>query len=265
MINVLIKTFWQSSIVNGRSFLTGDIKGKVKKSKLIIHFFYFIVLITSTQIFVSDSQFPDWSIILGSKDLFEPIWSVRFLPIKYWDSVVRIIMLSFLFFSFLGVMLWNRYRFIRIGVFLSMFLYVSLISSFGKIDHGMHIMLLALFLLIFIPNEKASENSEGALLKIFFGIQTLILLTYFSSGVFKFYGLLNQEFLGLNSVFSYDSYAQNICKTSFIYDFNCFFSSFILNHSSFAFSIILILGYSIELLSIYVIFKPKLHRIGGCY
>lgn len=218
---------------------------------------------TSIQIFASPSQFPDWNVIIESKDLCKPIWSIQFLSLEYWEVSVRLIMLLFLFFSFLAIILWEHYRAIRIGVFLSMFFYLSLISSFGKIDHSMHIMLIILFLLIFIPNKSESLTNGIDNLKVFFGIQTLLLLTYFVSGFFKFYGIIDQELSGLKSSLSLDSLAQNLSKTSFALDSEFFLSTYILNTSSPIFPIILIIGYFIEFFSIYVIFKPNLHRIWG--
>ncbi|MEO1628975.1 MAG: DCC1-like thiol-disulfide oxidoreductase family protein, partial [Bacteroidota bacterium] len=259
----LVKTFWQSTIINGRSFLTHDLAERQKRSKLLIHIFYFITLVTSIQVFASPSQFPEWNSILDSARLFAPIWSVGFLPVEYWETCVQIILLSFLTCSFLGVVWWDKSRLVRVAVFLSMFFYVSLISSFGKIDHVTHMMMLSLFLLIFLPNEDQTDAAKAEYLKVIFGIQTLVLLSYFTSGFFKFYGILDQELAGLNSALSPDSMAQNLSKTSFAHSKDYFFSSFVLDNSSFVFSLLLIVGYCVELFSIYIIFKPQLHKIWG--
>jgi predicted DCC family thiol-disulfide oxidoreductase YuxK len=267
MIEIAIKTYWESTIQNGISFLTEQGDKKIKKVKNLIHLFYFVVLLTSIKTFSAFYQFPEWNIIMESKHLFEPIWSVKWISIDRWEIYIRSIFLSFLIFSFIGIILWERSRFIRTGVFVSMLFYVSVISSFGKIDHYMHLMVIVTFLLIFIPNKKSNNKSEkqtyDSFFMVFFGIQTLILLTYFTSGIFKFYGILDQELSGLKSALSPDSLAQNLGKTSFASNSDYFLSTFVLNNSSYFFSIVLIIGYLIEVLSIYIIFKPNLHKTWG--
>ena len=263
MIKTIIKTYWESTILNGISFLTDQGGNKIKKAKHLIHLFYFIVLLTSIQTFSSFSQFPEWNIILESKHLFEPIWSVKWISIDKWEICIRSIFLIFIFFSFLGLILWERSRLIRVGVFLSIFFYVSLISSFGKIDHYVHLMVIVSFLLIFMPTKKSGEQIGERFLMIFFGLQSFILLTYFTSGIFKLYGILDQELSGLTSALSVDSLAQNLSKTSFVTNSDYFLSSFVLNNSSYFFSIVLIVGYFIEFFSIYIIFKPNLHKTWG--
>ena len=261
MIKTIINTFWESSIIDGESFLTPN-KKRIERIKFLIHLFYFYILILSIKIFSPFSQLPEWDTLLNSQHLFQPVWSLKWLPTEHWELCVRLVLLLFFFTSIIGLALWKRFKIARICVFLSFFLYLSLISSFGKIDHYLHLTLIVSFLLIFIPSSKSGDYNSN-LQKLFFGIQTFILLTYFTSGLFKLYGILDQELLSLNSAFSPDSLAQNLSKTSFASSSDYFLQSFILNTPSYLFSIILVFGCLIEFLSIYIIFKPKLHKTWG--
>lgn len=125
-------------------------------------------------------------------------------------------------------------------------------------------MLFVSFLLIFVPSKKNINTSQIGILKVFFAVQTLFLLIYFFSGLYKFSGLVSQEMYGMKTALSPDSLAQHVATT--IFSFNTtyyFFSSFVLKYQSYFFSVALIIGYFIELLSVYIIFKPKLHRLWG--
>ncbi len=265
MIKTLINTYWQSAFSDGTSFLSHEKEKKATKAEFIIQLFYFITVLTSIQTFSTFYQFPEWNVLIDSADLFIPVWSVKWISFEHWEITVRAILIGFLLVSLIGLFFWQQSRVVRVAVFVSMFMYVSLISSFGKIDHYMHHMMLVCFLLIFIPNKSGKEGYAINILKVTLGIQTMMLLTYFTSGIFKLYGILDQEIRGVTSALSPDSLALNLSKTSLAADSDYFLSSFILNNSSPLFSVILIMGYLIEFCSIYIIFKPKYHRIWAVF
>ena len=128
----------------------------------------------------------------------------------------------------------------------------------------MHLMLLSSFLLIFIPNvDHSKEEDKLNLNKVFFGIQTLILLAYFVSGFFKIWGIIDQELGGLTSALASESMGLNLGKTMLASNSTYFLSDYVLNNPSPIFAFLLIAGYLIELFSIYVIFKPHYHRTWG--
>jgi predicted DCC family thiol-disulfide oxidoreductase YuxK len=263
MIGTLINTFWESTIENGRSFLSANSDEKVKRAKLLIGVFYLFVFVNAVQTFSPYQEFTAWSVLLESQQLFTPIWTMRWFPTDHWELGVRSILLFFLGSSLLGLLFWQRSRIIRVAVFVAIFLYLSFVASFGKIDHFMHVMLLSSFLFIFLPNQTESASSKLELLKVFFGAQTLVLLAYFVSGFFKLYGILDQEVRGVVSALSPDSLARNLAKSSLASSYDTFFSSVILYNNSYVFSAFMIVGFAVEFLAIYVVFKPKLHRIWG--
>jgi hypothetical protein len=237
---------------------------KAGESILLISIFYFLVFATSIQTFSPFSQFPEWNTLLASRHLFTPLWSAKWIVYLEWSFAIKSVLLFYFVSSLLGIFLWQKLRGIRICVFLSIFFYLSLISSFGKIDHYLHVMVIVTFLLIFLPDEKRKRASFNRdILKVVFGIQVFILLTYFISGFFKFYGILDQELSGVPSALSYKSLAENIAKTSFATNSSTFFSSLILNNNSILFPFLLLFGYLIELLSLFIIIRPHWHRIWG--
>lgn len=263
MIKTVINTFWQSSIINGDNFLAPN-RAINQRIRFQIDIFYFYILFLSISTFSPFNQFPKWDTILNSHHLFEPIWTLKWMSsIENWGLCVKLIFCFFLVSSVLGTLVWKRSKLSRTAIFFSFLLYLSLISSFGKIDHYLHLPLICSFILIFVPSSKSNNSIDYNLPKIFFGIQTIILLTYFSSGIFKIYGILDQELLGLKSALYPDSLAQNLSKTSFASNSECFLQSLILHSPSYFYSIVLVVGFLIEFLSIYVIFRPKVHRIWG--
>jgi predicted DCC family thiol-disulfide oxidoreductase YuxK len=262
MIKLLVKSFWEMAVDNGQSFLSSGQDALYKRALTIIHLFYLMVFLFSVQTFSPFTQFPEWNLLLDSEHLFSPLWGVVWIRSLEWGVAVRGILLFFFTSSILGVLFFQRSLVVRFLVFLSVFLYVSLISSFGKIDHFMHFVIVASFLFIFLPSSKA-KSIKGSTLKVFFGVQTFILVAYFLSGSFKVLGAVKQVLSGSASAFSNDSLAINLSKTMMAFDFDYFFTDFLLSHFSYFFSILLVLGYLVELLAVYFLFKRKYHRLYG--
>lgn len=120
------------------------------------------------------------------------------------------------------------------------------------------------FLLIFLP-QKPDDISRYKInfLKAIFGIQVYILVCYFLSGYFKFYGLLSQTKHGLISALYPESLGLNIAKTTFVSEETYFLGDMIMNNSSYFFSFLLLAGYLIEFLSIYIIYRTDYHSLWG--
>lgn len=259
-----INTIWERTLIDGKSFISSDASKKFELAKTLVGVFYFLILWISIQSFGHFSQNPSWDELLASEDLFVPIWPMLWVQYVDWEIAHRSILLYFLISAIAACIFWKRYRLVRVFVALGMFMYVAQVSSFGKIDHYNHLMVLASFLFIFLPNIHNKKESDAvSFLQIFFGNQVLILLTYFSSGYYKFKGIYEQESWGMLSALSPESLAHNVAKTSLARGESYFFANDIFNHPGYHFSALLIGGYFIEFLSIYIIFKPQLHRLWG--
>lgn len=263
-MHLLFNAIWERTIVHGKSFISSDLTKKFDLAKTMVGLFYFLLLWLSIRSFGHFSQNPEWDVIMASEDMFVPIWPTLWMSYVDWEFANRAVLLYFLLSSTLACVFWKRYRLVRAMVALGIFMYVAQVSSFGKIDHYNHLMVLAAFIFIFLPNIKNNEvTDKESFLQLFFGNQALILLTYFCSGYYKFKGIYEQEIWGMLSALSPESLAHNTAKTSLARGESYFLSDFIFEHPGYHFSAVLILGYFIELFSVYIIFKPHLHRLWG--
>ena len=81
----------------------------------------------------------------------------------------------------------------RLGVFLYLFLFVTLQNSYGSLGHGNHVILYVSFALLFLPPIDKTERRSGrmprknvmACIAVLWFTQSLILITYTLSGFWK--------------------------------------------------------------------------------
>lgn len=257
-----IRTFWQSTVRDGLDFLEPSAE-KMTRAHVLVQFFYLLVLYLAFEANSIYSALPGWREMAEAGALFEPNWSVRWIPMNHWELVVRGLTVSFLVLASINALFWRASRGLRLATFLSFFLYLSLISSFGRIYHYYHIMLVASFLLIGLPNARRGkkEDADRGFLEIILGIQAFMLLTYTSSGFFKFQGLFKQLFKGTSSALSPDALAIHSAKESFNSGNleQAILASLSYDGMSIMWSFCLVVAFLIELCSIYIIFRPALH------
>lgn len=263
MINIFSRTYWESAISNGASFLETDLAKKTSSAVFSIRLFYFLAFYLSIKTFSPFSQFPQWDVLRDSEEYFRPLWSVFWIEYLDWELAVNGVLLFFFIASLFGIIFWNRSRIIRLLVFLSMFVYLSLISSFGTVEHWMHIFLIVSFLLVFIPSSLQKKSEQKGLLMVVLGIQSFILFVYFLSGSLKLFGVIRQEFAGLDSSLDPSALAEFAAMNSYHHNREYYFTSFVVENPSPFFSMLLFLGMMVELMSIYIIFKPRFHGIWG--
>jgi hypothetical protein len=119
-----------------------------------------------------------------NKNLSDPdyIWllsTLRNSTDPYWLGL-------FLFVTFFIVLVVNiiyQKRFLRVLAFLLLVLTLSLVYSFGKINHFYHIWIYSSFFIIFIDDQQALLSAKNL---IFCRLsQTALLLQYFSAGLWK--------------------------------------------------------------------------------
>ncbi|MBI3510930.1 MAG: hypothetical protein HY064_09700 [Bacteroidetes bacterium] len=264
MIHRLIHLFWDRSIAGGDAIFSTETEKKFKRSVIIVKLFYCVLFSISLLCLSGFSPFPKWHTLLSSEELFLPLWPVRWINLAEWSSSVNSIMLAFPLTTFLAVCAGTRYRFIRIAVFLSLFLYLALVSSFGKTDHYLHLFLLASFLFIFLPERsKKKEINQVNYLKIIWGLQLFILASYSASGLFKIAGIFYQLYQGQVSALSNEGLARDIAATEFISNHKSILGSMPKNFISPVFTFLLLCSYCIELVSVFIAFRPSWHRIWG--
>lgn len=262
MITVLFNKYWNGSIKNGKSFLSENLDVRFRKAETCIHFFYFLVFFLSIKAFSPYGQFPFWKEIVASKPMFSPEWSLFWINQLNWEIAVKLILIAYFLCSFATLIFWKKSRIIRALLFLSMFTYLSLIFSFKNRESWMYLMNMAAFILIFIPNSSDSNSAQKkGLLSIVFGIQTLLLMSYFSSGFFKILGFVRQEWSGAISALDKLGFPEFSAMNAYHHQKEYFFTHFVLDNPSKLFTIFLLMGICVEFFSIHIIFRPKLHRL----
>lgn len=260
------KTFWESTIVDGVDFLKPT-KSKIVRAKMLVQFFYLFVFFVAFRVMeggILQSPF-NYMDFLALPDLFRPVWATKWIPVGLWEVVVRAFCFGFFASSMLTSLFWDRFAFLRVLTAVFLFVYVGLLMSFGRPSHEFHALMLVACMLALLPRKLKEKRGAIGLMQVLFGIQTFLLAVYASSGVWKFIGLIGQVFRGEISALSPDGMARSATSNllnhgayniSFLYDF-------VVDHPSFLWSAMLIGGYSIELFSMYIIFRPKLFKLWG--
>lgn len=241
----------------------GPIDKKYLTARLLLHIFYFIQFTVAYQAFTFNSQLPNWIELVESENMFIPLWPVQWVSLLNYELASKIILIGFLVTSFLGMLFWAKSQFIRVLSFLGILFYLAFISSFGKIDHYLHLMLVANLFLIFLPKTCNSTIDKPYFLKVFWFIQLFILITYSISGFFKFFGIADQLVRGQTSALSPTALGQNVAKSLFHTNRPTFFSEYILNEPGYFLSFVLICGFLIEVAAVFFAFLPRFHRIIG--
>ncbi|MFK8007603.1 MAG: hypothetical protein AB8H03_14585 [Saprospiraceae bacterium] len=268
-MNFLLQIFWERLFTFSPTIFKDRILEKFQRAHFLINIFYFYIFLFAVQSFSSFTDpLRNWSILITSKELFSPIWSVQWMEHLDWEMAVRSMYIFFFIASLLGLFFWKKSRLVRLLVFSGLFFYISFLASFGKINHYFHLLLITSFIIIFLPQKNKIDTTleyEISFLKIFWGTQFFILLTYFSSGFFKIAGIISQEMRGELSALSSTAMAQNFGKAAFGSGKEFFFGEFLVNHPHWFFALAMILGYLVEFLSVFIPFLPKLHRLWGVF
>lgn len=249
--------FNYKSIANSIQNQIKNEKSLYEQQSLIVHFFYFFIFFIAIQSFIPFSNLPFWKDLLNSEQYFIGLWCTHWIKLLPWNFFVHSLIILFLLLSFLGLLFGASSKVLRITIFSIFFIYTAFINSFGKIDHYLHLSLIVSFVLIFYSS--ISQN----LSKIFKSIQLFILSTYTISGIFKFWGILDQLLKNEISVFNPKSLSYNLAKTVFNSNNQVYFQDFILHEYSYIQVLFLLLGYLIELLAIFIILKPQWIKFYG--
>ena len=126
-----------------------------------------------------------------------PLWPIRLVEQVVGTAWLRhelALMAVGLLFA-LGAAASPRIFVLRLGAFVHLMLHVAIRNSYGSINHGVHILLLVGFALLFLPGRRSDQrherNNVRACLAALWMAQSVILLSYTLSGVWKiWYGRL---------------------------------------------------------------------------
>ncbi len=256
----LIDIVWNKPVYQGGSIFNNETH--YSKGSTLISLFYLFVFLIAFQSITFNSQFPSWSEIVSSEQYFIPQWGSLWIRYFDWKTAIRLIYILLIGSSIIGMIFWRKSRLVRVLVSLSLFQFLSLVSSFGSVDHYLHLLVTTSLLLIILPNEN-SKTYKVDLLKVIFGIQTIILSIYSISGFYKLLGIVKQLKWGVTSALSPTGLTLQSTKTSYFSGNEYFFQSLLVDHQGYWIPILHISGYLVEFLSIFILFRIKLHRIWG--
>lgn len=128
--------------------------------------------------------------------LLWPLWWARSLP---WEPVAVTIVVALVLTALLALVR-SQHQWPRVAVFVTLLFYVAGVNSFGKINHGLHHLLIVAFFLALIPS-RIKEDQGGRLYGILLAAQAVVLSTYTLSGLFKLLSGLEQLRAGEASIF----------------------------------------------------------------
>jgi hypothetical protein len=194
------------------------------------------------------------------------IWPVFWIHLTGIKTGVLIILIGSAI-SALACLLFGNKRIFRIIWFIAIMNYVGFSNSFGKIDHGWHVVIAFSFLFIFLPegNKEFIENSRIRMeryLTVFWGALALFMTFYTMSGICKIAGGAAQLAIGETSMFSTSSFALRIAHKMLAAKTEPILGDFFIKYERLGW-LFFLSGIYIELFSIVAIFRNSLHRVWG--
>lgn len=157
---------------------------------------------------------PNWENLL-SREGFVPLWPVAWMESTP-EIASRSLILALFFLGSLVAAIHPVPRWIRALAFLGLFAYMAWHNSFGKIGHGLHVLLFIQFLLVWLPvgwNRHPAQTKRPvhlATLFLFWCAQGVPLLAYSMAGLIKLGCGVYQLAAGQASVFGPEALPRHI-------------------------------------------------------
>ncbi|MFD2824125.1 hypothetical protein ACFS5M_10610 [Lacinutrix iliipiscaria] len=211
-------------------------------------------------LFLMFTQLSNKNYVLN-ESMIDPLW-----PMLLFENVSPTIMALFcqisLISGFILLTFFFNNRFLKVFVFVVFFLYLAFLNSFGKINHGFHLVLMLLFCFALIPNHKASNYKEKTIL-IFASAQFFALLAYALTGFWKVFWGIIEFFTKDVSLFSSLSF-RNILIEQFQLTNPPVIGAWFLEHYYVGYVFYCAVVF-VELFAIYAFFKSNLHKVWAVF
>jgi predicted DCC family thiol-disulfide oxidoreductase YuxK len=254
MIKGLVRKFWAQTEWPGRDFFQQTDK-EVARIFFIVRAFYCSLL------FFACYGFVDALREYGSLSV-DPLWPLIWMKWSGQGIGIPLVLLLSLFGSLAGA--WKPdWRGSRILAFLGCLEGMALDNSFGKINNHLHLWTVVAFMLIFLPREKDAlrepEVREGTL-RLFWGAQAFILLTYSMSGIAKLLGAVLQIARGdTHTLFQSDALARHVAERLMETSETSLLGPWIISHPTWGWLPFLGAVY-LEVFALTAAFRPSLQR-----
>ncbi len=255
MIKGLVREFWSKTEWPGRKILPGSDKD-LARVFLIARFFYCSLLFFACYGFVDNMR--DYAPLS-----MDPLWPLAWMKWIGQGAGIPLVLLFSIFGSLAGA--WKPDWLVsRILAFLGCLEGMALDNSFGKINNHLHLWTVVAFMLIFLPREKEAfhdeEKREGAL-RLFWGAQAFILLTYSMSGLAKLMGAGLQITRGnAHTLFHSDALARHVAERLLETSETSIAGPWIIAHPAFGWLLLLGAVY-LEVFALAIAFRPSLQRL----
>lgn len=243
--------FWKHAVRNG--FFSKPTRVLYRKSMALVRFTYVGMLMLLFVHFYAGNN-------AGTQLMYHPLWPVQFLksvPVNQLYLFFHVVL--FLVFSFTAM--YPRKVGWRLLSFVFYFMYVAFLNSFGKINHSLHLPLILLFCLVFVPDKKTNQYREKTILAVATA-QFFVLFAYSLTGFWKVFWGVIEFFTKDVSLFS-PLTMRNIIIRDYQLTSPTLVGEFLLEYYIIAWWVYLVAVY-VEFFSVLVFFKPQLHRIWGC-
>ena len=195
---------------------------------------------------------------VATSKLVDPLWPLFFLQQDHLIFATFFLQISLIISAVLAIM--TTTSFSRIYVFITCFLYAALLSSFGKINHGLHFLLIPLFCFALIPNEHKPVFKEKAIL-MFLSAKFFLLVAYSLTGFWKLFWGVIELFTQDVSLFSPLAF-RNVLVVQFEVTPITIFGTWFMEHYFVGWLLYVFVVY-LELFAIAIFFKPNLYKIWG--
>ncbi len=230
----------------------------------------FVIAQTMIQVFYAIRAFfclsslNTWSEHL-SKINPKPLWPIFWLNYLEPQRGIHLILWFYLISGILSLIA-IRWKFARIAIFLASLEFSALTNSFGKINHGGHILLFLSFIFIFLPDQwhvaKPKREVRAATLLLFSSCQVAILLTYTMSGFFKVVLIPIQAIQNQVHSLMPEALALQIAQRLVETDEISVLGLWLINHYYLAWPLMLGTIY-LQFFSLWAAFRPSLHQVWG--
>jgi hypothetical protein len=196
-------------------------------------------------------------------NLLWPVFWVQFISLTMAVNIIW----AFVILTLIAAAIFPNIRWLRLLMFIALFLFIAFINSFGKIDHGFLAWLAVDFIFVFLPARKWSQlefsiRDRQFYLTIFWAAQALILLFYSMSGWWKFYMVVQQFKLSQIHFLHPEGLAYIIARQLHWINSETVLGPIILEYPFLGWPLAITVVY-LELFAIVAAFRPALHRLWG--
>lgn len=229
------------------------------RSQSLIRVFY------AFAVFQALADMDSWSGFIARESI-DPLWPVFWLGHGDPADGILLAILVIHLISALTALCVPESRAARIFFFIAFFEMLAFRNSFGKINHWGHLMLLVAFILIFLPKGWASRSlnrmAQAKVIQTMKACLGVVLVTYTMSGLGKVVVGIGQAIQGEPHALAPDALARHIADRITETGQVGYLAEPFIQHPWLGWPLMLTAIY-LQLSSIFVLFRPELHRIWG--